>query len=200
MGPGPMGSLRLCWDSQAGSVPKMGKRSRKRAVEIDTSAGSTRAERDAARRERAERMRKGLPEPAAARRDPLRRPTLDERPPPLWGSFPLTELLVLAGIVLMVWGFLEGGGRAANAKLAAGLAVASLAGLELAIREHVTGFRSHTTLLSSAIAIVTIIVLGLGLGLNVLGLLLIAAVVAFVCSFFALRQLFKRRSGGVAFR
>ena len=33
-----------------------------------------------------------------------------------------------------------------------------------------------------------------------LGPLLIAAAVAFVSSFYALRQLFKRRSGGAAFR
>jgi hypothetical protein len=162
-------------------------------------SGSTRAERDAARRARAERMRKGLPEPAR-RRDPNRRPKLDERPPPLWAPFPLTELLVLAGLVLMVWGFLEGGGQAANAKLAAGLAVASLAGLELAIREHVTGFRSHTTLLSGVIAIATILTLGLGLGFNTLGPLLIAALFVFVGSFFALRRLFRRQSGGVSFR
>jgi hypothetical protein len=184
----------------------VGKRSRKRAdgggTGVADGGGSTRAERDAARRARAERMRKGLPEPAAAkrRRDPNRRPALDERPPPLWAPFPLTELLVLAGIVLMTWGFLDGGGRSANAKLAAGLAVASLAGLELAVREHVTGFRSHTTLLAGGTAIVTILVLGLGLGLNTLGPLLIAAMLAFVGSFFALRRLFKRRSGGVAFR
>lgn len=183
----------------------MGKRSRKRAdgggMGVADDGASTRAERDAARRARAERMRKGLPEPAAARGGGARhRPTLDERPPPLWAPFPLTELLVLAGIVLMVWGFLDGGGRSANAKLAAGLAIASLAGMELAIREHVTGFRSHTTLLAGAIGIVTILVLGLGLGLDTLGPLLIAAAAAFAASFYALRQLFKRRSGGAAFR
>jgi hypothetical protein len=182
----------------------VGKRSRKRAADGDDElvAGgvSTRAERDAARRARAERMRKGLPEPARSRRDAGRRPALDERPPPLWAPFPLTELLVLAGIVLMAWGFVDGGGRDANAKLAAGLAVASLAGLELAIREHLTGFRSHTTLLAGATAIVTILALGLGLGLDMLGPLLIAALVAFVGSFYGLRQLFKKRSGGVAFR
>jgi hypothetical protein len=186
----------------------VGKRSRKRTadggdgagVEPGT-AGSTRAERDAARRERAERMRKGLPEPAAARRrDPRHRPTLAERPPPLWAPFPLTELLVLAGIVLMVWGFLGDGGREANAKLAAGLVVASIAGLELSIREHVTGFRSHTTLLSGAIAIATMLVLGLGVGLNTLGPLVIAGMVVFGGAFYALRELFKSRSGGVAFR
>ncbi len=181
----------------------MGKRSRKRAdgggTEVAAGRASTRAERDAARRARAERMRKGLPEPAR-QRDPNRRPKLDERPPPLWAPFPLTELLVLAGIVLMTWGFLEGGGQAANAKLAAGLAVASLAGLELAVREHVTGFRSHTTLLSGVIAIAAILVLNLAAGVSVLGPLLIAALLAFVGSFLALRRLFRSRSGGVAFR
>jgi hypothetical protein len=184
----------------------LGKRSRKRADSggvdvVAETGGSTRAERDAARRARAERMRKGQPEPAAKRRrDPNRRPTLDERPPPLWAPFPLTELLVLAGIVLMVWGFVEGGGRDANAKLAAGLAVASLAGLELAIREHVTGFRSHTTMLAGVTAIAAILLLGLGAGLDTLGPLLIAGALAFAGAFYGLRQLFKRRSGGVAFR
>ncbi len=180
----------------------MGKRSRKRAGDGATAAsegGSTRAERDAARRERAERMRKGQPEPAAARRRSTR-PRLDERPPPPWAPFPLTELLVLAGIVLMVWGFLGGGDRAANAKLAAGLAVASIAGLELAVREHLTGFRSHTTLLSGVAAIATIVVLSLLVGVGVLGPLLSAGALAFGGSFYGLRQLFKRRSGGVAFR
>jgi hypothetical protein len=180
----------------------MGRRSRKRAAEggAVSDAGTTRAERDAARQARAARMRSGQAEPAAARGASGRLP-LAERPPPLWAPFPLTELLVLAGIVLMTWGFLSGGGgREANAKLAAGLAVASIAGLELAIREHVTGFRSHTTLLSAAIAIATIVALGLGAGLDLLGPLLISGVVAFGASFYGLRELFKRRTGGAAFR
>ena len=184
----------------------MGRRSRKRAdgsgaAVSDSDAGQTRAERDAARRARAARMRAGrsVAKPAPARRGSTR-PSLEERPPPLWAPFPLTEVLVLAGIVLMVWGFLSGGGRDANGKLAAGLAVASIAGLELAVREHVTGFRSHTTLLSGALAIAAIVGLGIGAGVDTLGPLLIAAVAVFVASFFGLRQLFKRRSGGAAFR
>jgi hypothetical protein len=180
----------------------MGKRSRKRAGsedEVAAETGTTRAERDAARRARAARMRAGKPEPKKSMKGP-ERPRLEDRPPPLWAPFPLTELLVLAGIVLMVWGFLDGGGRDANAKLAAGLAIASIAGLELAVREHVTGFRSHTTLLAGAIAIATIVALGLGVGLETLGPLLIAGALTFVGSFYGLRQLFKSRSGGVAFR
>jgi hypothetical protein len=181
----------------------MGKRSRKRASGDGVAAadaGTTRAERDAARRARAARMRAGKSEPARKSMKGPERPRLEDRPPPLWAPFPLTELLVLAGIVLMVWGFLSGGGRDANAKLAAGLAIASLAGLELAVREHVTGFRSHTTLLAGAIAIATIVGLGLGVGLETLGPLLIAGALAVGGSFYGLRQLFKRRSGGVAFR
>jgi hypothetical protein len=178
----------------------MGRRSRKRGgvAAAPSDEGTTRAERDAARRARAARMREGKPAPAATRRGSAR-PSLDERPPPLWAPFPLTELLVLAGIVLMVWGFLSAGGEA-NRKLAAGLAIASIAGLELAIREHVTGFRSHTTMLAGIVAIATIVLLVLVAGLNVLGPLLIAAAVVFAGSFYGLQRLFKARSGGHAFR
>ena len=178
----------------------MGRRRRKRLAAGDpapAAGAETRAERDAARRERARRQRSAggaTPRPRAGRT------RLEDRPPPLWGSFPLTELVTLGGIVLMVWGFVEGAGRDGNAKIAAGLAIASIAGLELAIREHVTGFRSHTTLLSGAVAIVVIVVLGLAAGLDTLGPLLIGGSVAFAGSFAGLRELFKRRSGGLSFR
>ncbi len=49
----------------------------------------------------------------------------------------------------MVWGFLSGPDDGRE-RIAAGLAIASLGGLELAIREHVTGYRSHTTMLAAA--------------------------------------------------
>ena len=167
------------------------------AASAAASGAESRAERDAARLERARRQRGSG---AAPKRPRPGRTRLEDRPPPLWGSFPLTELVTLAGIVLMVWGFLAGPGREGNAKIAAGLAIASLAGLELAVREHVTGFRSHTTLLSGAVAIVAILALGLGAGLDTLGLLLIGGAVAFAGSFFGLRELFRRRSGGLSFR
>ncbi len=79
----------------------------------------------------------------------------------------------------MVWGFLSGPGRDGNARIAAGLAIASLAGLELAIREHVTGFRSHTTMLAGAAALAAVALLGVGAGLNVLPVLLAAGLAAF---------------------
>ena len=179
----------------------MGKRSRKRIEEgaAASGPGTTRAERDAARQARA-RQAKAVPAHAAAPRSRPGRPSAAERPPPLWAPFPLTELIILVGIVLMGWGFVEGVGDEGNAKIAAGLAVASIAAMELSVREHVTGFRSHTTLLAGAAAIASIVVLGLVIGVQTLGILLITALVVFGGCFYALRELFKRRSGGLSFR
>jgi len=178
----------------------MGKRSRKRAAATGSpeAATSTRAERDAARKERARHARQ-----TATARAPKARPgrtSIEDRPPPLWGSFPLTELVTLGGIVLMVWGFLSGPGDDGRARIAGGLAIASLGGLELAIREHVTGYRSHTTMLAAATGILVIVALGLGAGVGLLPVLLAAGVAAFGASFYWLRELFKRRSGGLSFR
>jgi hypothetical protein len=180
----------------------MGRRSRKRSHEVGQANGGSsggRSQRDAARRARARAVAEDDASAKASCAPRAGRPA-EERPQPLWGAFPLTELVTLAGIVLMVWGFFSEGGRNGNSKIAAGLAIASIAGLELAVREHVTGFRSHTTLLSGAVAIVVIVLLGLGAGLSTLGLLLVAGALAFGATFVGLRKLFKRRSGGLSFR
>src|ERR671922_2296263 len=79
-------------------------------------------------------------------------PPRDERPPAPWGSFPLSELMILIGVVLIVWGVLSG--RDGQDRFIAGLAVASLGGAELALREHLAGYRSHSTLLAGGGAVV----------------------------------------------
>jgi hypothetical protein len=176
----------------------MGRRSRKRASEgADRPQGPalSRAERDAARRERA---RSATPAAAPRRRRSTRR-DLDERPEAPWGSFPIGELVVLIGLVIIGWGVVSGG-EDGNIRIAAGLGVASLAGLELAIREHWSGFRSHTSLLAGVAAFAVVTVLAVGPGPHVLGALLAIAAVVFGVAFYGLRELFKRRSGGVAFR
>jgi len=179
----------------------MGRRSRKRAHTAGASPsereGTTRAERDLARRQRAQRIRDEGPKAATKPRPG--RTTMDARPPALWAPVPLTELLILAGIVLMTWGFLSGA-DGGNAKIAAGLGIASLAGFELTLREHVTGFRSHTTLLAGGAAILVVVGLGLGVGLENFGVLLVAGVAVFAGAFYGLRELFRRRSGGLSFR
>jgi hypothetical protein len=153
----------------------MGRRSRKRAP-------STRAQRDAARRE-----------PSVARR------SATQRPPAAWGSFPLSELVILVGIVVIFWGLFSGGGQG-NERVGGGLVLASLGGGELALREHLAGFRSHSSLLAGVAAFVAVTAVAFGLGPVRIWVLVIVGLGVFGATFYAMRELFKRRSGGVAFR
>jgi hypothetical protein len=150
------------------------------------------------RRSRARRAAQG---PAAAPAPPTPRPArlTDERPKAPWYPVPLVELSVLVGLVLIVLGFLTGletdRGRIA---LLCGLALASLGGLDTALREHFAGFRSHSTLLAGLPGVV------------VAGALFFArapwiavaagAVVTFAVAFWVFRGAFRRRSGGLSFR
>ena len=159
----------------------MGRRSRKRGE-------STRAERDAARRERA-----ATPQT----RPRARRPT-GERPPAPWGSFPLSELVILLGIVLILWGAARGSGG--EEMIAAGLVIAALGGGELALREHMAGYRSHSSLLAGVAAFAAVTIVALGLGPVRVWVLVVLGAAVFGATFYAMRELFKRRSGGLGFR
>ena len=152
----------------------MGRRSRKRG-------DSTRAERDAAR---------------AASSAPRRKTS--ERPPAPWGSFPLSELVILLGLVLILWGAARGSGG--EEMLAAGLVIASLGGGELALREHLGGYRSHSSLLAGVAAFVAVTVVALGFGPVRVWVLVALGALVFGGTFYAMRELFKRRSGGLGFR
>src|SRR3954462_3462227 len=122
----------------------MGKRSRKRG-DVEASL-TTRAERDAARARRAEAARRS--QEHGGRRPRTGRTSIDDRPPAPWGNFPLVELVVLLALILIVAGFIIRGERG-GAVIGGGRALGSLAGIELSIREHFGGFRSHTTLLAA---------------------------------------------------
>ena len=175
----------------------MGRRSRKRIAEgAPPAGGSSRAERDQARRRRAEAVATGK---QARRSHPRGRPSIDERPPAPWGNFPLSELAVFLAIVLMVGGLIVGD-RQGVVMFAAGLALGTLAGLEVSIREHFAGFRSHSTLLAGAAGIISITVIALAAGEVFVPLLLAAGLGVFAVAFWSLRESFKRRSGGVSFR
>jgi hypothetical protein len=115
-------------------------------------------------------------------------------PAAAWSPFPLTELVVLFALALIIAGVLTDGGRR-GALLACGFALVSLAGLELAIREHFAGYRSHSTLLAAACAIAV----DVPLFLPQLVLLVIGAGVL-VLVLMRLRQAFRARSGGLGFR
>jgi hypothetical protein len=166
----------------------VGKRSRKQRPETGGSA-STRAERDARRQ--------------AAAKATTRRGTR-EAPPAPWGSFPLTELVVLIALVFGVIGFVRFETHSGKVMVAAAMVLGSLGGLEVSIREHFAGFRSHTTLLAASAAVgsmilISVIAAGKG-GLGLLALVVAVGVLVFVLSFYALRQAFVRRSGGLSFR
>src|SRR5215207_2478986 len=152
----------------------MGRRSRKRGE-------STRAERDAAR---------------AASSAPRRRTS--DRPEALWGSFPLSELVIFLGLVLILWGAARGSGG--EEMLAAGLVIASLGGSELALREHLAGYRSHSSLLAGVAAFVAVTIIALAFGPVKVPILIVLGVLVFAGTFYAMRELFKHRSGGLGFR
>jgi hypothetical protein len=129
--------------------------------------------------------------PRGGRRDPR------ERPPSPWGAFPLVELTILIALVLLLVGFFVGQTRGII-MIFAGMALASLAALELVLREHFAGYRSHTTVLAGFVAL---IVLGLGFVLEWPQIVKVGAGAgAFAVCFYLFREAFKRRSGGLGFR
>ena len=115
-----------------------------------------------------------------------------------WSPFPLTELVVLLAMGLIVAGVLTDGGRR-GALLGCGFALVSLAGLELAVREHFAGYRSHSTLLGAACAIVVDAPLFLLTDLPQV-LLLVIGVGVFALVLTRMRRAFRARSGGLGFR
>jgi hypothetical protein len=127
-----------------------------------------------------------------------RRARLEDAPKPPWHPFPLVELCILGGLVLMVVGFLKGGNRGGLFAVC-GVALVGVASLELAVREHFAGYRSHSSLLAAALGVGTMLVLGIGLEIARV-VAIGAGAVVFAAAFLALRAAFRRRTGGVAFR
>jgi hypothetical protein len=69
------------------------------------------------------------------------------RPQPIWAPFPLTELGMAAGLAIFVAGLL-GDGRRATWLLTIAVLVLAVVVVELCLREHFAGYRSHTLLLA----------------------------------------------------
>jgi hypothetical protein len=163
---------------------KRQRRKRRRRVTGETSPAQPRASAvavDDAQRARAPRRRAGT-----------------DRPPAPWGDFPLTEIVIFVGLVLLVVGFFVPPPRG-FVMIAVGLVLGSLAGLELAVREHLAAFRSHTLLLSAAV------------GVPVFGLLFVVArlspavsvaagLLVFGGAAWLFASAFRRRSGGALYR
>jgi hypothetical protein len=157
------------------------------------------------RRRRQSGARPAAPQPSAVTLDDQqraraarRRAGADQRPPAPWGDFPLSEIVVFIGILLLIAGFFVSPPQG-FVMIAVGLVLGSLAGLELSIREHLAGYRSHTLLLAAAV------------GVPIFGVLFVATkipapicigagLVAFGGSAWLFTNAFRRRSGGALFR
>ncbi len=118
-----------------------------------------------------------------------------ERPPAPWGSAPLAELVVLAGIVALVVGVVGGNPTA----IGVGIALAGLGGVEGAVRGPFAGYRSHTTMLAGAAFVLTTGLVFYAAG-QILAVALAIGAVAFAIVFFLARRAFQRASGGLSYR
>ena len=137
------------------------------------------------------------PMPAATPERARRARPKRERPPAPWGSFPLVELVVLLAVVLLIAGFFVSGTKGVT-MIATGMTLGMLAGLELSVREHFAGFKSHSTVLAG---FPTILILGIGFWQEwPQAVSLLAGALVFASGFYLLREAFKRRSGGLGFR
>jgi len=118
-------------------------------------------------------------------------PPRPERPRAPWHPVPLVEMSVLTGLLLLVAGLLRLGKSGGGILLVCGMALASLGGLDTALREHFSGFRSHAMLLAALPAVLVAGVLFFAgapwLAIPVGGLAVFAAAVV------AARRAFRRR-------
>lgn len=103
--------------------------------------------------------------------------------------------MILGGIVALAIGIFGSNPTA----IGIGVAMAGLGGLEVAIREHFAGYRSHTTLLAGLVFVLTVGGLYY-LADQILAVALAVGAVAFLVAFLLARRAFQRASGGLGFR
>lgn len=162
----------------------MGKRSRQtRAPGASTAEAQERA-----------RSRKQVLRERASEATEVAERQIKQRPPAPWDPFPLTELAVFVGLILLVVGAIVGGSTG-KGLIAAGVVLACIGGLDTALREHFNGYRPHSGLLAGILAVLA---LGLTTSLLEIGLAVRAgiAIGVFALAFPALRSSFIRKSGG----
>src|SRR5215216_2587273 len=163
------------------------KRRRRYAVREGQSAGSARpvAGAPGSGRSGGKRAARRGSETQPARRGPAGRP----RAP--WGDFPLSEIVIFVGILLLIAGFFVHPPQG-FVMIAVGLGLGSLAGLELSVREHFAAYRSHTLLLSAAVGVPVFGVLFVATKLSP-AICAIAGLLSFGAAAWLLTSAFRRR-------
>jgi hypothetical protein len=141
-------------------------------------------------RHRRKRRRTRTTAPAVPPRPPRPAAAADDRPKTPWHPFPLVELAIFVGLVLIVVGFLTKDSTRGRTLLAFGLALGALGGLDTSVREHFAGYRSHTIVLATfpAVAVAVVLAVAGAPTLVVPG----AALIVFVAAFGALRRVWDR--------
>ena len=150
------------------------------------------------KRRRRQSSTEPAPAPAPAPAAAPRKRSADDRPTAPWGSFPLTEIVIFIGVILLVVGFFIPPPQG-FVMIAVGLGLASLAGLELSIREHLAAYRSHTLLLSAAVGVPVFGALFIATKLSP-ALCVAAGLLAFGGAAWLFASAFRRRSGGALYR
>lgn len=89
----------------------------------------------------------GQPTPPSRQKRP-QRPAPPERPKPPWHPVPLAELLIVAGLIAVAVGVATGPPSHSAVLLGLGAAAAVLGTVEVCLREHLAGYRSHALLLA----------------------------------------------------
>jgi hypothetical protein len=135
------------------------------------------------------------PPPATPRPAPLS----DERPKAPWHPFPLVELCVLVGIVLAVIGLIVGfDSDRGQLALVCGVLLASLGGLDTAVREHFNGYKSHSSVLAGLPGVIAAAALFFARAPWIV--VAVGAALVFGLALWGFRTAFRRRSGGLSFR
>jgi len=102
--------------------------------------------------------------------------------------------VVLCGLILLIAGFVVGGLQGTT-MIGVGLALGALAGLEVSLREHFAGYRSHTILLAGAVGVGVLVALALLVPSLWFPIALAVAAAVFAITAWALARAFRRRSG-----
>ena len=103
--------------------------------------------------------------------------------------------MILAGIASLAIGMFGGNPTA----IGLGVALAGLGGMEVAIREHLAGYRSHTTLLAGFAFVLTTGLLYYA-AKTILAVALGIGALAFLIVFYLARRAFQKASGGLSYK
>jgi hypothetical protein len=157
----------------------------------DPVQGASATARGAPARPRRERRPSDSSAGSSSYRDPG---SFGERPQSLWHPLPLSELLILVGAIGTVVGIRRGVSHGGPV-LIAGVAAVVIGTVEVSLREHLSGYRSHTIMLALLPVIVlhSVVVLAVAAATTVPPLLNVAMLAVDVAVFAFLYKLLRAR-------